>query len=121
MKRLFLFLLPVMMLGLTACDKKLTPERAEAAILEGEKGRVPLLLQSLPLVDDITIDSIHWIVTEEPMQGYLYTTWIYKGEGVPIIIQLDSVCVDATRKDYVQWLTSWDKAAQSYMLKCLGF
>ena len=55
------------------------------------------------------------------MQGYLYTTWIYKGEGVPIIIQLDSVCVDATRKDYVQWLTSWDKAAQSYMLKCLGF
>lgn len=126
MKRLFLFLLPVMILGLTACDNKLTAEQAEAAVLQGERDRVPMLLQTIPIIDDLTIDSIRLMVTEEPMQGYLYTTWISIGTNkkrteIPIIVQVDSIRQDATRKDYIQWQSSWDNAAKSYVMKILTF
>ena len=126
MKRVFLFLLPVMMLGLTACYQKLTAEQAEAAVLQGERDRIPLLLQTIPIIDDITIDSIHLTVTQEPMQGYLYTTWISYGTNkkrteIPIIVQVDSIRQDATRKDYIQWQSSWDNAAKSYVMKILKF
>lgn len=121
MKRVFLFLLPVMILGLTACGNKFTAEQAEAAVLQGERDRLPLLIQSLPFVDDITIDSIHMTITEEPMQGYMYTTWKKDDNEQSIIVQVDSVRQDATRKGYIQWQSSWDNAARSYMLKSLNF
>ena len=121
MKRVFLFLLPVMILGLTACGNKLTKEQAEAAVLQGERDRLPLLLQTLSFVDDITIDSIHMTITEEPMQGYLYTTWKNGKKEQSIIVHVDSVRQDATRKGYIQWQSSWDNAARSYLMKSLRF
>ena len=126
MKRLFLLLLPVMMLGLTACDNKLTAEQAAAAVLQGERDRIPMLLQTIPIIDDLTIDSICLTIREEPMQGYLYTTWISIGTNkkrteTPIIVQVDSIRQDAARKDYIQWQSSWDNAAKAYVMKLLKF
>lgn len=122
MKRLFLLLLPVMMLGLTACGNKLTVEQAEAAVLQGERDRLPLLVQNFSIVEDIRIDSIHFNITDEPMQGYLYTTWITgkKKLETPIIVRVDSVRTDPTRKGYIQWQTAWDEAAKAYFLKQFG-
>jgi hypothetical protein len=121
MKKLFIILAAGMMLFLTACGNKFTAEQAEAAVLQGERDRLPLLIQSLPFVDDITIDSIHMTITEEPMQGYMYTTWKKNNNEQSIIVQVDSVRQDATRKGYIQWQSSWDNAARSYMLKSLNF
>lgn len=125
MKRLLLFLLSIALLGLTACNNKLTSEQAEAAVLQGERDRLPLLKQNFSfIVDDIIIDSIHITIAEEPMQGYLFTTWITKDrkkKETPIIVMVDSICSDKTRKGYIQWQSRWDVAAQSYIMNRLKF
>lgn len=121
MKKLFLLLLPVMMLGLTACGNKFTAEQAEAAVMQGEKDRLPILLQSFSFVDDITIDSIRLTITEEPMQGYLYTTWKNGKKTRPMIVQVDSICVDKSRNGYIQWQSDWGSAAKAYIMKSFGY
>ena len=121
MKKLFLLLLPVMMLGLTACGTKLTAEQAENAVLDGERDRLPLILQTLPFVDDIMIDSIHLTVTDEPMQGYLYTTWKKGKKEQSIIVPVDSICQDKTHKGYIQWHSAWDNAARSYIMRSIRY
>jgi hypothetical protein len=121
MKRI-LFLLPIMMLGLTSCGDKLTAESVEASILQGEKAELPLLIQSMALiVDDITIDSVRVTVDEEPMQGYIYTTWKKGKNEQSIIVLVDSIRQDANRKGYIQWLTLWEDAATSYVMKSIKF
>lgn len=119
MKRLFI-LIAVAALALTACNNKLTVEQAESAVLQGEKDRLPILLQNLVFVDDITIDSIHLNVTEEPMQGFLYTTWKSGKSSESIIVQVDGIRRDETRKGYIQWQIHWDNAARAYFMKSLG-
>jgi hypothetical protein len=119
--RRFFFLFVIVVSVLTACNNKLTAEQAESAVMQGEKERLPLLLQNLIWVDDITIDSIHLNVTEEPMQGFLYTTWISGKDSKSIIVQIDSICTDESRKDYIQWQSHWDDAAKAYVMKSLGF
>ena len=120
MKKLFI-LLAAAAVALTACNNKLTVEQAEAAVIQGEKERLPLLLQNMVFVDDITIDSIHLNVTEEPMQGFLYTTWKSGKSSEPIIVHVDSIRSDANRKDYVQWQSHCDDAARAYLFKSLRF
>ena len=119
MKKLFFLLIPVLM-GLTACSNKLTVEQAEAAVMKGEKDRLPLLLQNMVVVEDITIDSIHLNITEEPMHGYLYTTWKAGKDCTPIIVEVDSIHSSQTRKGYVEWQIRWDNATKAYVLKLLG-
>jgi len=116
----FFFLLAAVMIILPACNNKLTVEQAEAAVIQGEKDRLPLLLQTLPFLDDITIDSIRLNITDEPMQGYLYTTWKSGKKEKLIIVPVDSIQTDATRKDYIQWQSHWDDAARAYFMKSLG-
>lgn len=119
MKRL-LYLIAVTAIALTACNNKLTVEQAEAAVMQGEKDRLPILLQNLVFVDNITIDSIRLNVTVEPMQGFLYTTWKSGKSSKSIIVQVDSIRTDETRKDYIQWQSHWDDAARAYFMKSLG-
>ena len=119
MKKLFLLIIPIL-LGLTACNNKLTVEQAEAAVLQGEQDRLPMVLQNIVLVDDITIDSIHLNVTVEPMQGFLYTTWKSGRNSKSIIVQVDSIRQDETRKGYIQWQSHWDDAARAYFMKSFG-
>lgn len=118
MKRL-LYLIAVTAIALTACNNKLTVEQAEAAVMQGEKDRLPILLQNLVFVDNITIDSIRLNVTVEPMQGFLYTTWKSGKSSKSIIVQVDSIRTDETRKDYIQWQSHWDDAARAYFMKSL--
>lgn len=120
MKRFF-FLFVIVVSVLTACNNKLTAEQAESAIMQGEKERIPLLVQQIIWVDDITIDSIHLNVTEEPMQGFLYTTWKSGKDSKSIIVQVDSICTDESRKDYIQWQSHWDDAAKAYFMKGIFF
>lgn len=124
MEKLF-FLLAACMLGLTACSNKLTVDKVESTVLQGEREGLPLLKQNLSfIVDDITIDSLHITVEEEPMQGYLYTTWITTGKRrkeTPIIVMVDSIRSDDSRKGYIRWKSRWDDAAKSYILNRLKF
>lgn len=120
MKKLFLLIVPIM-LGLTACNNNLTAEQAEAAVIQGEKDRLPILLQSLTLVDDITIDIIRLTITEEPMQGYLYTTWKRGKKERPIIVQVDSIHSSKEHKGYIEWQSDWERAAKAYFMKSFGF
>ena len=119
MKKLFLLFVPIL-LGLTACNNNLTAEQAEEAVLQGERDRIPLVLQMIPFVDDLTVDSMKLIVREEPMSGFLYTTWKIKEVSTPIIVPVDSI--QLTRQNgYVEWLSRWDVAAKSYLFKSIGF
>lgn len=120
MKKLVLLFIFAMMV-LTSCNNKLTPEQAEAAVLQGETEKLPLLLQTIPFVDNITIDSIHLTIRTEPMRGFLYTTWVSDYKKQPIIVQIDSIRMDKTRKDYIQWQTDWPTAAKSYIIKSLRY
>lgn len=120
MKRLF-FLLAVTALALTACNNKLTQEQAKKAVMQGETDRLPIMLQSLTFVDDITIDSLQLLVTDEPMQGMLYTTWKRGKKTQTIIVQVDSIRTDINRKNYIQWESNWEDAARAYFMKSLGF
>ena len=134
MKKLFLLLLPVMMLGLTACGNKLTVEQAEAAVLQGENDNLPLMIQKLSDVESIVIDSIHIRIVDEPMSGYLYTTWkymvrktirptvnemmrgIYDGRTVEelrekqVIVEVSDIRQSKEHKGYIEWQTGWADA-----------
>lgn len=119
MKKLFLLLIPILM-GLTSCNK-LTAEQAEAAVLQGERDRIPLLLQTIPFIDDITIDSIKLNVTVEPMQGYLYSTWKSGKKETSIIVPVDNIHSSKEHKGYIEWQSDWENAAKSYVMKSLRF
>lgn len=134
MKKLFLLLLPVMMLGLTACGNKLTVEQAEAAVLQGENDNLPLMIQKLSDVESIVIDSIHIRIVDEPMSGYLYTTWkymvrktirptvnemmrgIYDSRTVEelrekqVIVEVSDIRQSKEHKGYIEWQTGWADA-----------
>lgn len=134
MKKLFLLLLPVMMVGLTGCGNKLTVEQAEAAVLEAENENLPLLIQQLSNVESIVIDSMHIRIKDEPMSGYLYTTWKYvvrktvyptvndirrgmydirdvvEQREKQVIIEVDNIQSSKERKGYIEWETNWSDA-----------
>lgn len=114
---------------LTSCSSKLNPEDAKQAVIDGERERIPLVIQTMSTmgVDDITIDSLVLLVKDEPMSGLLYTTWksskknYYTSknavETMPIIIQVDSIISSPTQKGYVQWQSDWETAFRTYIAK----
>lgn len=114
---------------LTACSKPLTPEEAKNSVLQGERDRLPLMLQRISTmgVNDITIDSLVLLTNDEPMQGMLYTTWTsteknyYSGKSktvkTPVIIPVDSIVNSQTKKGYVQWQSDWESAFRTYIAK----
>ncbi|MBO4806685.1 MAG: hypothetical protein J5554_11650 [Paludibacteraceae bacterium] len=122
MKSNFLYLvLCVMILGITSCHSNVfSADEVKERIMEGERDRVPLLLQKLAVVESITIDSINLYVTDEPMEGYLYTTWkitppefLKKGDiEKSIIVPIHNIKNDKEHKGYIQWETRWDEACQ---------
>ena len=111
MKRiLFLLLLPILM-GLYSCSR-LTPEEAKASVIAGVKDQVPLLVQQLIFIDDISVDSMRIVVDQEPMSGYLYTTWTTKDDSKHII-------VNVTAKGYIEWTADWESAAKAYLMNSM--
>ena len=116
-KSLFLLLLPIL-LGFCSCSR-LTPEEAQKTVIAGVKDQVPLLIQQLYFVDDIKVDSMRIIVDQEPMSGYLYTTWTAKDNTSPVIVSVTDIRKSKTAKGYIEWTADWESAAKAYLMNSL--
>lgn len=118
MKRVFYLLLLPIVMGLCSCNS-LAPEEAKEAVVAGVKDQVPLLVQQLFVVDDITIDSMRIVVDQEPMSGYLYTTWIANGNTCPVIVNVTDIQRSKKAKGYIEWTADWESAAKAYVMNSL--
>ncbi len=122
MKKFVFISVCVVSLLVMSCQPKLTVNEAINAVMSGEKDRLPILLQKISFIDAITIDSMRIRCADEPMNGYLYTTWTYQKEEwkymtwrrykttKSIIIEVDSIRHSKTRKGYIEWQTNWNDA-----------
>lgn len=119
MKKNTLLLLLTILFFCGSCNR-ITPEKAIEAVVTGEKDRLPLLEQQLFFIDKISIDSMRLVVIDEPMSGYLYTTWTSKGKAVPIIVAVSEISRSKEHKGYIEWNTDWESAANAYMMNLLG-
>ena len=117
MKKFYLFLLLPLMIGMSACQSKLTAEEVKELVMEGERDRLPMILQNLPSVDNITVDSLHILVDSEPMSGYLYTTWYDGQKSFSIIVQVIDIKKSEEHKDYIEWKSDWGSAKDTYIQK----
>lgn len=86
-----IFLLSLTILMVFCSCKRFTPEEAKETVIAGVKDQVPMLVQQFFFVDDISIDSMRIVVDQEPMSGYLYTTWTSKGISSPIIVNVSDI------------------------------
>ena len=118
MKRTILFLLLPILMGFYSCGR-LEPEDAKETVIRGIQDQMPLIVQQLYFVDNITVDSMHIIVDQEPMSGYLYTTWIAKGVSTPIIVNVTDIHKSKTAKGYIEWTADWESAGKAYMMNTM--
>ena len=116
-KTLFLLLLPIL-IGLCSCSR-LTAEEAQEAVTRGVKDQVPFLVQQLFFVDDISVDSMRIIVNQEPMSGYLYTTWKTKDISTPVIVNVTDIHRSKEAKGYIEWTADWESAAKAYLMNSM--
>lgn len=128
-KRFFYYLvLSTILFSVVSCDKQvLTEEEAQRAVIDGERDHLPLILQKMSDVESITIDSLRIHVKDEPMSGFLYTTWEYtptsflalhrgKKRIKNIIVSVDSIRQSKTHEGYIEWQSNW-KDAYEVVLK----
>lgn len=111
------FCICALALVFNACQK-LTPEAAKEAVMRAETDRLPLLIQQMDNVESIVIDSMRIRITDEPMDGYLYTTWTYELEnknGLPskeitksFIVLVSNIQTSPKNRKYVEWMAGWD-------------
>ena len=99
--------------------KRFTPEEAKETVIAGVKDQVPMLVQQFFFVDDISIDSMRIVVDQEPMSGYLYTTWTSKGISSPIIVNVSDIKRSKEAKGYIEWMADWESAGKAYMMNTL--
>jgi len=118
MKRIYLLFLLPLFFGYVSCGK-LNPDEVKEIIMEGERERIPLLVQQLPLVESITVDSIRLVVEDVPMSGYLYTTWSAENQAIPIIVPLDNIHKSKEHRGYVEWNSDWETAAKGFLIQGL--
>lgn len=116
-KKLFLLLLPIL-LGLDSCNR-ITPEEVEAIVIEGTRNQVPLLVQQMYFIDNITIDSMKLMVKTEPMSGYLYTTWTADDISSPIIVNVTNIRKSEENKGYLEWTADWESAAKAFFMNTM--
>ena len=125
----------IFLVALASCGgHKLSVEEAKLAVMKGENENLPLLMQRLSNVESVTIDSIHIRIIDEPMSGYLFTTWKYvvkktllptiddmkrgryesrKIEEVrdkQVLVEVDSIRQSENRRGYIEWQTGWADA-----------
>ena len=136
MKQSFYFatIIVALLMCSTSCGHKLTTDEAINAVVSGEQDRLPLLAQKMSDIESITIDSMRIRIEDEPMSGYLYTTWNYivkytkwatveemmSGNYYPkeieenrekqVIVSVDNIHQSADRKGYIEWETDWGSA-----------
>ena len=118
MKKSFIVLLLPVLLGVASCHR-LTPEEVEACVIEGTSKQLPLIVQQLPFLDDITVDSMQLIVKSEPMSGYLYTTWTAGETSAPIIVNVTDIRKSKENQGYVEWQADWEAATMAFMMNAM--
>lgn len=111
------FCICALALVFNACQE-LTPEAAKEAVMRAETDRLPLLIQQMDNVESIVIDSMRIRIMDEPMDGYLYTTWTYKLKnihGLPtkeviksFIIPISNIQTSPKNRKYIEWTAGWD-------------
>lgn len=129
MRRILKYLvLSAVLYVFVSCEKQvLTEEEAQRAVIDGERDHLPLILQKMSDVESITIDSLRIHVKDEPMSGFLYTTWKYtptsflalhrgKKRIKNIIVSVDSIRQSKTHEGYIEWQSNW-KDAYEVVLK----
>lgn len=116
-KIIFLLSLPILM-GFCSCGR-LNPEEAKETVIHGVQDQVPLIVQQLFFVDDISVDSMHIVVDQEPMSGYLYTTWTTKGISTPIIVNVTDIHRSKEAKGYIEWMADWESAGKAYIMNTM--
>lgn len=129
MRRILKYLvLSTVLYVFVSCEKQvLTEEEAQRAVIDGERDHLPLILQKMSDVESITIDSLRIHVKDEPMSGFLYTTWEYtpssflalnrgKKRIKNIIVSVDSIRQSKTHEGYIEWQSNW-KDAYEVVLK----
>ena len=129
MRRILKYLvLSAVLYVFVSCEKQvLTEEEAQRAVIDGERDHLPLILQKMSDVESITIDSLRIHVKDEPMSGFLYTTWEYtptsflalhggKKRIKNIIVSVDSIRQSKTHEGYIEWQSNW-KDAYEVVLK----
>ena len=129
MRRILKYLvLSAVLYVFVSCEKQvLTEEEAQRAVIDGERDHLPLILQKMSDVESITIDSLRIHVKDEPMSGFLYTTWEYtptsflalhRGKKIikNIIVSVDSIRQSKTHEGYIEWQSNW-KDAYEVVLK----
>lgn len=116
MKKTIIAILALMLLG--ACNTRINYEDVKQGILEQERGRLPLTIQSLDKVSNITIDSIVILNNINPHHGFLVTTWDYKEysfsdlETKTVYVGIDSLMIDGNS---FSWRTNWPEAYYSVL------
>lgn len=123
MKKNLVFALVMFVLFLPSCKSPLTPEEAASAILAGERERIPLYMQEYDLTN-LTVDSIHFLSTVEPMSALLYTTWTYNqnvyifpfsihpekinSKTQSLIIEIHDIQRSEKGANIVEWYCNWN-------------
>lgn len=97
-------------------DDKLTAEEASFAVMEGEKERLPLTLQSMQSVSNITIDSIHLYLTIEPMEGYMYTTWEAGNKKTSMVVAVTDIRSSEEHEGYIEWRSDWGSTYRAFIM-----
>ena len=120
MKKFNLFLLLPLMIGMSACQSKLKVDDVIESVLEGERSYVSMkLLESPPIADNITVDSLRLLVKSEPMSGYLYTTWYDGQKSFSIIVKVTNIRNSKEHKDDIVWNSDWSTATCDYLEKLI--
>ena len=118
MKKTALFIFLLGLVCFCSCDR-LAPEEAKETVIRGVQDQVPLIVQQLYFVDDIKVDSMRIFVDQEPMSGYLYTTWTTKGISTPIIVNVTDIHRSKEAKGYIEWMADWESAGKAYIMNTM--
>ena len=116
-KTLFILMLPIL-IGFCSCSR-LTPEQAKEAVTRGVKDQVPFLVQQLFFIEDIAVDSMRIVVDQEPMSGYLYTTWTIKDISTPVIVNVTDIHRSKENKGYIEWTADWESATKAFFMNSM--
>lgn len=89
-----------------------------SAVIEQENARLPLTIQKLPGVTDISIDSMVVTNNVEPYSAYLVTTWSFNEKpGEVVYVPVDSITI---KRSKVSWKNiNWVEVGFAHAVKML--
>ena len=114
MKKIVLFLLLPLMIGLSACQHSLKTDKIAETILETERARIPMMLKEIPYIDSMTMDSCRIYIETEPMAAFLYSAWYDKDSAMFMIVQVEDII---NNEGQIEWNCIWGQAKIDYEIE----